>query len=102
ADDYIIATGKPHSVRSIVEHAAAALDFDLVWEGEGANTTGIDKKSGRLLVAIDTRFYRPTEPDPLIGDSRKIREALGWQPQVAFEELIAMMVAADKERLPHG
>ncbi|MBE8191748.1 MAG: GDP-mannose 4,6-dehydratase, partial [Alphaproteobacteria bacterium] len=67
ADDYIIATGKPHSVRSIVEHAAAALDFDLAWEGEGANTTGIDKKSGRLLVAIDTRFYRPTEPDPLIG-----------------------------------
>ena len=95
ADDYILATGETHSVREFAEQAAAVIGFDLVWDGEGLNEVGIDRKSARTIIAIDARYYRPAEVDVLLGDCSKARAALGWRPRVLFPELIEMMVRAD-------
>ena len=94
-DDFVIASGKTHSVRQFVERGAQALGLALTWEGEGTALRGIDAQSGRQLVAIDEAFYRPTEPDPLIGDATKIRTQLGWQAQTDFNALVSLMVDAD-------
>jgi len=94
-EDFVIATGQVHTVRSFVEKAAALCDFDLAWEGSRENEIGRDTKTGRVLVKIDPRFYRPTEVDELRGDATKAREKLGWQPEASFEELVSMMMESD-------
>lgn len=94
-DDYVVATGETHSVREFVELASQMAGFDLVWQGEGVNEIGVDANTGGTIVRIDPRYYRPTEVDLLLGDSSKIRKALGWQPRVSFEELVRMMTKAD-------
>src|ERR1043165_138687 len=99
ADDYVIATGESHSVREFVEHAARAAGFDIRWEGAGANEIGRDVKSGRALVQIDPRYYRPAEVDSTVGDPGKARATLGWNPKVKFADLVRLMVQADLERL---
>ncbi|MFZ5653335.1 MAG: GDP-mannose 4,6-dehydratase [Pseudomonadota bacterium] len=94
-EDYVIATGEQHSVREFVERAAAELGMRLRWEGEGAEERGIDGRSGRCVVAVDPRYFRPTEVDTLLGNPAKARRQLGWAPQVGFDELVAEMVRED-------
>ena len=96
-DDYVIATGKQHSVREFCQLAFKELGIDLEWQGEGLNEKGIDKKTGKVIVGVDPRYFRPTEIESLLGDSRKAREKLGWRPKTSFQELIKEMVQSDLE-----
>ena len=94
-DDFVIATGENHSVREFVELAFSEVGIRLTWQGEGVNETGIDSETGKTLVAVDPRYFRPTEVDELLGDATKAREVLGWVPRVSFGELVRRMVVAD-------
>jgi len=94
-EDYVIATGAQHSVRQFIETAAGQLDMPIRWEGEGANEKGVNPDTGQVLVAVDSRYFRPTEVQELLGDAGKARKKLGWEPTTTFEELIAEMLAAD-------
>lgn len=94
-DDYVVATGETHSVREFVEAAATHAGFDITWEGNGVEERGVDKKTGKTIVSIDPKFYRPTEVDLLIGDPTKAQTKLGWKPQVTFHELVRIMMEAD-------
>ncbi len=94
-DDFVIATGKQISVREFVELAAAEAGFSLRWEGTGVDERGIDKASGRTLVGIDPRYFRPTEVETLLGDPTKARKVLGWEPEIGVAELAKEMVQAD-------
>lgn len=98
-DDYVLATGETHSVREFAELAFRVAGYEIVWEGEGLNTKGIDKKTGKILVEVSSEYYRPAEVDILIGDPKKAREKLGWEPKTKFEELVRMMVEADIRRV---
>jgi GDPmannose 4,6-dehydratase len=95
ADDYVLATGETHSVRAFVERAFAEVGTRLEWTGKGVEEKGICTKSGRTLVEIDPRYFRPTEVDLLIGDPTKAREKLGWHHGTGLDALVAEMVAAD-------
>lgn len=97
-DDYIIATGLGHTVREFIEIAALALALPLHWEGVGVTERGLDE-NGKEIVVVAKEFYRPTEEQALVGDSRKLRHERGWQPTVTFEELVAIMVRSDVEKL---
>ncbi|MCX8044133.1 MAG: GDP-mannose 4,6-dehydratase [Desulfobacterota bacterium] len=97
-DDYVIATGEAHSVREFIEKAFREVSVDIVWEGSGAHEIGRDAKTGKVLVRVDPRYFRPTEVDLLIGDPSKARKKLGWSATVRFEELVKIMVAADWEK----
>jgi len=94
-DDYVVSTGQTHSVRQCVEFACKELSFDLVWEGEGVNEVGIDKKSGKTIVKVDPEYFRPAEVDLLLGDSSKAKKQLNWEPKYDFESLIREMVQFD-------
>jgi GDPmannose 4,6-dehydratase len=94
-EDYVIATGQQHSVRELIELAASKLDLRIAWEGSGITEKGIDAASGKTIVAVDPRYFRPTEVDTLLGDAGKARRKLGWEPQIGFGELVAEMVTAD-------
>jgi GDPmannose 4,6-dehydratase len=94
-DDYVIATGKTHSVREFCERAFRRAEFDLEWRGTGHEETGIDRGTGRGLVAVDPCYFRPAEVDHLDGDASKARKMLGWEPKVSFEELTDLMTDAD-------
>ena len=94
-DDYVIATGKRYSVRSFVEHAAEVLDIKLRWMGSGLEETAIDEASGKTIIRISARFFRPTEVDTLMGDATKARKQLGWRPEVPFADLVREMVEFD-------
>jgi GDPmannose 4,6-dehydratase len=94
-DDFVIATGRQHSVRDFVTMAAAELGISMRFEGTGADEKGYDAKTGNCLVAVDPRYFRPTEVETLLGDPTKAREVLGWQPRITLEEMVAEMVRAD-------
>ena len=96
-DDYVLATGETRSVREFVEEAFAQVGKEIEWRGSGVDEKGLDARSGRILVKIDPRYFRPTEVDLLIGDSTKAREKLGWRHKVSFGALVAEMVQADLE-----
>ena len=93
-EDFVIATGEQHSVREFVECAAAELGVAITWRGSGQHERGIDSND-RCIVAVDPRYFRPTEVGSLLGDASKARKTLGWQPRVTFRELVAEMAAAD-------
>jgi GDPmannose 4,6-dehydratase len=95
ARDYVIATGIQHSVRQFVECAARELGMRLEWQGEGADERGIDRRSGRIVVRVDARYFRPAEVDTLLGDANRAREELGWIPTVDFASLVHEMVQSD-------
>ena len=95
AEDYVIATGEQHSVREFVERAGAALGIALRWEGQGIEERGICTRTGRCLVTVDPRYFRPTEVETLLGNPAKAKRQLGWAPKVSFEELVAEMVRED-------
>jgi GDPmannose 4,6-dehydratase len=94
-EDYVIATGQQHSVREFVESASDELGISIQWKGKGLDEKGIDENTGKVIIAIDPRYFRPTEVDSLLGDATKAREKLGWQPRIAFKELVSEMVAHD-------
>jgi GDPmannose 4,6-dehydratase len=96
-EDFVIATGEQHSVREFVERAAALLGWQVDWHGAGVDEEGVDRSSGRVLVRIDPRYFRPTEVDTLLGDPSKARAKLGWRPEVSFEQLVREMVESDLE-----
>jgi GDPmannose 4,6-dehydratase len=97
-DDFVIATGKQYSVRDFVVAAGTLLDMKIEWRGEGADEVGIDSASGRTLVRVDPRYYRPTEVQTLLGDPSKARQKLGWHAETDFAALVAQMVAEDLEQ----
>jgi len=101
-DTFVLATNRTETVRDFVTMAARAVDLDIVWEGEGESERGIDRASGRTIVAVNPEFYRPAEVDLLIGDASKAREQLGWEPTTSLEELCSMMVKADVARVSSG
>ena len=94
-EDYVIATGEQHSVREFIEVAASELDYELRWKGDGVEEKGIDVQSGKVLVAVDRRYFRPTEVDTLLGDASKARRKLGWRSRTSFRQLVSEMVAED-------
>lgn len=96
-DDYVIATGEQHSVRRFCAYAFREAGIDLEWQGKGINEKGIDKKTGKVLIEVDPRYFRPAEVESLLGDSTKAREILGWKPKISFQELVKEMVQADIE-----
>ena len=93
--DYVIATGVQYSVRKFVEETAKNLDMKIRWEGEGANEQGFDETTGKCIVAVSERYYRPAEVETLLGDPSKAQKELGWVPETSFETLVKEMVAAD-------
>ncbi|MCJ8502472.1 GDP-mannose 4,6-dehydratase [Desulfatitalea alkaliphila] len=101
-DTYVLATGRSESVREFATMAAKVAGYDLRWEGEGTNETGIDRASGRTLVKINPKFYRQAEVDMLIGNPEKARTELGWEAETTLEELCALMVEADIRRNESG
>ena len=94
-DDYVLATGETRSVRSFVESAFSRIGVTLTWQGAGVDEVGLDAKSGRVLVSIDPRYFRPTEVDHLLGDASKAKSVLGWRPRTSFDDMVAEMVADD-------
>jgi GDPmannose 4,6-dehydratase len=94
-EDYVIATGAQHSVREFVVAAAAELGMPIEWRGQGLDEVGIDTTTGRTIIAVDKRYFRPTEVDTLLGDASKARKQLGWSPKVGFTELVREMVQED-------
>ncbi len=95
-DDNVLATGENHSVREFVEIAFSLVGKEIIWDGEGVNETGRDKKTGRVLVDVDPSFFRPKEIHQLLGDASKAKKELGWNPKISFEELVKEMIEADK------
>lgn len=96
-DDYVIATGEQHSVRECIELAARELGLAIRWEGQGVEEKGINAANGKTIVAVDPKYFRPTEVETLLGNPFKAHEKLGWAPRITFSELVREMVAADLE-----
>lgn len=94
-DDYVIATGEQHSVREFVELAARELDISIKWEDSGVHEKGIDTATGKDIVRVDPRYFRPTEVETLLGDPSKAHQKLGWKPKISFHELVSEMVQSD-------
>jgi GDPmannose 4,6-dehydratase len=92
--DFVIATGQQHSVREFIERCAVRLEMELTWQGEGVEEEGVDRQ-GNVVVAVDPRYFRPTEVQTLQGDASKAQRELGWAPRISFEEMVAEMVDAD-------
>ncbi|HML77880.1 GDP-mannose 4,6-dehydratase [Geobacter sulfurreducens] len=95
ADDFVVATGEAWSVREFAVRVFARLGMPLEWQGKGVHEKGIDANSGKIVIEIDPRYFRPAEVDLLLGDSAKVRRQLGWQPRVDFQGLVDMMTDAD-------
>jgi len=93
--DLVIATGVQHSVREFVEKSATLVGMRLEWRGRDRDEIGVDRRSGRTVVRVDSRYFRPAEVDTLLGDAAKARRELGWTPTVTFDELVREMVEAD-------
>lgn len=93
-EDYVIATGEQRSVRDFVEAVAEVLDITVEWRGHGVNEKGFDK-DGRCIVAVDPRYFRPTEVETLLGDASKAKHRLGWKPKISFHELVEEMALED-------
>lgn len=101
-DDYVLATGKRRSVEEFADLAAQALGLSLLWEGEGASRRAVDRKSGRIVIAVDPKFFRSAEAPALTGCPAKAALHLGWQPALPFEHLVEMMCRRDYERVMSG
>ena len=91
ADDYVIATGEQYSVKQFVDKAAPYFGFNIVWEGEGLNEVGIDRITGKEVIKVDPKYFRPAEVETLLGDATKAKVELGWEPKISFDQLIEDM-----------
>lgn len=94
-DDYVVATNETHTVREFIEESFRLVGTEIEWQGKGDQEKGIDTKTGKVIVAIDPKYYRPTEVELLIGDPLKAKKQLGWEPKVKFRELVKIMTEAD-------
>ena len=101
-EDYVLSMNETHTVREFVELAFAELGYTIEWRGEGVNEKGIDKETGKVLVEVDPRYFRPAEVELLWGDSTKARTELGWKPNYSFMDLVKEMVQSDLENLKNG
>ena len=101
-DDFVLATGETHSVREFTERSFAYVGITLEWQGAGEEERGICKNTGRTLVKVDPRYYRPTEVDFLQGDAAKASRTLGWKPETSFEDLVKDMMESDLRLMSHG
>ncbi len=97
-EDYIIATGENHSVREFVELSAKKLGFNLVWEGKGLDEKGVDKNTGKIIIEIDSRYFRPAEVENLLGNPTKAKNNLSWVPEIKFNELVDKMIEYDLKK----
>lgn len=97
-DDYVLATNETHTVREFVELAFAEVGIEIEWKGEGVDEKGYDKNTGKLLVDVNPRYFRPAEVELLWGDSTKAETELGWKRKVSFKELVSMMVREDMKK----
>jgi GDPmannose 4,6-dehydratase len=93
--DLVIATGKQYSVRDFVEAASKDLGFDIEWQGSGIGETGVDRKSGKTLIVVDEKYFRPAEVETLLGDATKANTLLNWKPRTSFNELVREMCESD-------
>lgn len=98
-DDYLLATGETHSVREFVEEAAKHAGMDIEWQGSGLEEKGIDRNTGKTIIEIDPRYFRPAEVDLLIGDPKKSREKMGWEPKIKFKDLAGSMMEHDLKNI---
>ena len=98
-DDFVLATNETHTIREFAELAFRELDMELEWKGKGGEEIGLEKSTGRTLVKVDPRYYRPTEVDLLLGDPVKARQELDWEPKTRFKDLVKLMVEADYEKV---
>lgn len=98
-DDYVLATGETKTIKDFINYSANALDMEPVWEGEGINETARDRKTGKKLIKINERFFRPAEVEILLGNPNKANEKLGWKAEVSVSELAAMMATFDYDSL---
>jgi GDPmannose 4,6-dehydratase len=94
-DDFVIATGKQYSVRDFVNISAKNLGIIIKWVGKGINEKGIDKKTGKTIVKVGKRYFRPTEVDTLLGDARKAKKILKWKPKITFNQMVKEMIESD-------
>ncbi|MES2199442.1 MAG: GDP-mannose 4,6-dehydratase [Chlamydiota bacterium] len=96
-EDFVLATGKTHTVREFVEKAFLEVGITICWEGEGVEEKGRDSATGKLLVEVSKEFFRPSEVDVLLGDASKAKQKLGWEAKMSFSELVSLMVKKDQE-----
>ena len=96
-DDYVLATNEFHSVREFVEEAFKLKGFNIKWKGEGINEIGYDENTGRELIFVSEKYFRPAEVDELLGDSSKAKEKLNWKPKIDFKNLVKVMVESDSK-----
>ena len=90
-EDYVISTGEQYSVREFVEKAAPYFGFDIEWYGQGEDEIGMDKNTKKTIIAVNPKYYRPTEVETLLGDSTKAKEKIGWEPEISFDDLVMEM-----------
>jgi GDPmannose 4,6-dehydratase len=90
-DDYVIATGVQYSVREFVEEAAPYFGMNIVWQGEGVDEVGVDKSTGKTIIQVNPKYFRPAEVETLLGDASKAKEKLGWEPKTSFKQLVEDM-----------
>jgi GDPmannose 4,6-dehydratase len=94
-EDFVIATGKTYTIREFVERAAKYIDVEIEWKGIGVDEKGIDKKTGKIIIEVDPKYFRPTEVDLLVGDGTKAKQLLKWAPKVELDELVEIMMKND-------
>lgn len=99
AEDFVIATGKTYGIREFAEKAALHVGFQIEWQGDGVDEKGIDKNTGKIIFEVDPNYFRPTEVDLLIGDATKAKTKLGWEAKTGIDELVKIMMEAEKKRL---
>ena len=98
-EDFILATGEQHSVREFIELSFKELDIHIEWKGERENEVGMDRATGKTIIGVNPKYYRPTEVDTLLGDATKAKDVLGWEAKTPFSELVKMMVVSDWEKV---
>ena len=98
-EDFVLATNNAYSVRDFIEEVVPHLGFEIIWKGEGINEKGYDKSSGKLLVEVDEKYFRPSEVEVLLGDYSKARKKLDWEPKIQFKELASLMIKSDIRKL---
>lgn len=101
-DDYIIATGESHSVREFIELAFKEVDIEIEWQGEGINEMGLDKKTKKILVTINPKYFRPSDINSVCGNPTKAKEKLGWQAKTLFKDLVKIIVNYELENLQNN
>jgi GDPmannose 4,6-dehydratase len=98
-EDFVVSTGECHTVKDFVEEAFECIGVKVEWSGSGLSEVGIDSKTSKPLIVIDSNYFRPTEVDYLLGDASKANEKLGWYPSTSFKELVSIMVSYDQDNI---